>query len=278
MLGITKISPGRLGNRLFHYHFLRQVAKKTGLDYFHCKFPESAYFEEMEKVPRPFPHFFKKSIKLTSKDVLSFSPQDFLSFIKLETEKGKDIILEPPMLGELFFDYLFYSPNEFVKVKSQYRKDFQFDSRDKVIIAAHFRGTDFPSWNPCAALKFSYYREAIDFCLEYFRDKNPVVILFTDDNECPAFLEVIDFLKSQRVEFYTGDNSRLAIYDFYQISQCDVLISSPSTFAIFSSCLGKPKKIIHEKNWLEYMVSRKDKFWVDLNQTKNPYYSLWKIF
>lgn len=49
MLGIKKISPGRMGNRLFHYHFLRQIAKKTGIDYFHKKFPDSIYFEEMEK-------------------------------------------------------------------------------------------------------------------------------------------------------------------------------------------------------------------------------------
>lgn len=279
MLGIKTLSPGRLGNRLFHYHFLRQIAKKTRVDYFHCRFPEADYFEDMEKKPQLFSPF-KKSIELTSKEIQSFSPENFLSFVVEKTVQDKeDIIFKPPILGELFFDYLFYFPNEFIKVKTQYKKDFEFYSKGRIIIGVHFRGTDFPSWNSKAALKFSYYRKAINFCLGYFKEKDPVILLFTDDNQYPPFLETIEFLKKNRdIEFYFGDNSKLPIYDFYQLSQCDVLISSPSTFAIFAGCLGKPKKIIHEKDWLDSRVSAKDKFWVDLSRTKNPYYSIWKTF
>lgn len=101
MLGIKKISPGRMGNRLFHYHFLRQIAKKTGIDYFHKKFPDSIYFEEMGKKSKPF-WPLKKTIRLTSNEVLTFKPDDFLNYIIEETTKEKNILFDPPMLGEIF--------------------------------------------------------------------------------------------------------------------------------------------------------------------------------
>ena len=278
MIGITKLSSGRMGNRLFHYHFLRQIAKETGLDYFHCKFPDSAYFGDMEKRSRPF-FQFKRAIRITSKEVLSFAPQDFLSFVMRETDDGKNVIFDPPMLGEVFFDYLFYSPNEFIKVKDQYKINFTFDSSNRMVVGVHFRGTDFPDWNEHAALKFPYYRDAILYCLDRFKNENPVFVLFTDDPKYPAFLETVTFLQALgKVAFYLGDDANLPIYDFYQMSQCDVLISSPSTFAIFAGCLGKPKRIIHAKSWLDYAVDHNDTFWVKLKDTANPYYAIWKIF
>lgn len=277
MIGITKLSPGRMGNRLFHYNFLRQAARKAGLAYFHCNLPEAVYFSDMEKRPRRF-SLFRKSLRLTSKDVLTFEPQDFLDFISHEG-KRKDIFFDPPMLGEVFFDYLFYAPGDFVKVKDQFHVDFGFDSKDKEIIGLHFRGTDFPDWNQHAALKFPYYKEAISYCLEFFENRNPVFLLFTDDHKYPAYTETINFLKSMtKVEFHLGDLAGAPIYDFYLMTRCDVLISSPSTFAIFAGCLGKPKKIVHDSSWLTYAVDKNDHFWVELQNTTNPFYSLWKTF
>lgn len=278
MLGIKKISSGRMGNRLFHYHFLRQIAKKTKIDYFHRKFPDSIYFENMGKKSKPF-WPLKNPIQLTSRDVLAFNPQEFLTYIMEETIKGKNIIFNPPMLGEVFFDYLFYSPNEFIKVKDQYKGNFTFNSSNRVVVGVHFRGTDFPDWNEHAALKFPYYRDAINYCLDCFKNENPVFVLFTDDPKYPTFLETISFLQAlEKIEFYLGDAANLPIYDFYLLSQCDVLISSPSTFAIFAGILGKQKKIIHAKNWLDYAVDHDDTFWVKLKDTTNPYYTLWKTF
>jgi hypothetical protein len=277
MLGIKKLSSGRMGNRLFHYHFLRQISRKTGIDYFHKRFPESAYFEDMGKKAKLF-WPLKKTIRLTSKEVLTFTPDDFLTYIMEETTKGKDIVFDPPILGEVFFDYLFFNPNEFLKIKPQYRKEFPFVSANKKVIGIHFRGTDFPKWNEHAALKLPYYKTAIEFCLNEFRNDNPVFVLFTDDKKYPAYLETIAFLRSLGGNFYLGETDNLPIYDFYKMSQCDVVISSPSTFAILAGCIGKPKKIIHDKSWLDYAVNRNDIFWLKLSRTSNPYYSLWKTF
>ncbi|MBZ4646759.1 MAG: hypothetical protein JG777_2248 [Clostridia bacterium] len=278
MIGIKKVSAGRMGNRLFHYHFLRQIAQKTEIEYFHCKFPDSIYFESMEKKSPPF-FYLNRKTKISSKEILSYERDDFLNYIKEEVDKDRVIILNPPILGEVFFDYLFYPPSDFIRIKPQYKIDFPFDTSNKLIIGIHFRGTDFSEWNKHAALNFSYYRDAINYCRDYFKSLDPIFVLFTDDSNYPAFVETVKFLnESSKGCYYIGDNSSLPIYDFYQMSQCDVLISSPSTFAIVAGSIGKRKKIIHAKSWLDYAISKNDTFWVKLKETSNPYYSLWKTF
>ncbi len=277
MLGIIKTAKGRMGNRLFHYHFLRQIAQKTGIDYFHPNLPDSKYFLEMEKKPKPFLLFKKKTI-LTSREVLNFKPEEFIEFIKNEDKQSKDVVFNPPMLGEVFFDYLFYPPIDFIKIKDEFKINFDFDVSNKKVVGLHFRGTDFKAWNENASLKFEYYQSAIDFCFQELKEDKLVFVIFTDDLNFDTFVKTVDYLKSINAEYYVSDNKRAAIYDFYQMSQCDILVSSPSTFAIFAGILGKNKKIIHAQGWLDYAVGRNDAFWVKLSDTKNSFYSLWKTF
>jgi len=277
MIGITKIAKGRMGNRLFHYHFLRQVAEEAGLAYFHPNFPDSKYFKEMERKARPF-SLFRKELVLTSKEVLGFKQNEFIEFIKKENSSDKEIIINPPMLGEVFFDYLFYTPAQFIRMKDEFKLDFNFSTKDKTVVGLHFRGTDFKAWNERASLKFEYYRSAIDFCLQEFKTENLIFVIFSDDFQFDTFTKTIEYLKYIKAKFNIGDNKRPAIYDFYQISQCDVLVSSPSTFAIFAGILGKKKKIIHAKSWIDYAVANGDIFWVKLYQGGSQYYKLWKFF
>jgi hypothetical protein len=278
MLGIQKLSPGRMGNRLFHYHFLRQIAQKTGIQFFHIQFPEETYFYQMGKRPRGF-SLFKKTIEITSREVIQYKPTGFIQFLMEEHQKGADIVFSPPMLGEVFFDYLFFDPNEFVKIKDRFQIDFNHPQEKAVRVGLHFRGTDFPAWNQHAALNFEYYRKAVQFCLDYYGKEEISFALFTDDAAYPAYVSTLEFLKSiQKENIFMGDKTDLPIFDFYKMSQCDVLISSPSTFAIFAGIIGKQKKIIHNKAWLDYATNRNDPFWVNLCQTDHPYYSLWKSF
>ena len=142
----------------------------------------------------------------------------------------------------------------------------------------HFRGTDFKAWNKNASLDFDYYKRAIDYCLEYFTNKNNIFVLFTDDLNFLPYESTVNYLKENKQKYYLGNLENSPIYDFYQITQSDVLISSPSTFAIFAGILGKNKKIIHSKEWLDYAINNNDTFWVKLSKTQNKYYKLWKIF
>ncbi|MFA5886398.1 MAG: hypothetical protein WC863_01315 [Patescibacteria group bacterium] len=277
MIGITKLSSGRLGNRLFHYHFLRQLAAQTGLEYFHLKFPEAPFFVGLEQKRRPslYPLIFTKKITLTAAQVGRQKPIELLRLITEKNAENYNIILQPPFLGNVFFDYLFFPPQNFIEIKPNYQKEFTFITTNKLVIGLHFRGTDFAAWNARASLKFNYYQKAIEYCLANFPGQKLVFVLFTDDQNFPAYLETSHFLQNNKQEFYQSDNLNLPIIDFYQLSQCDVLISSPSTFAILAGVIGKPKKIIHSQEWLDYMTEQNDPFWVKLRQTDNPYYSLW---
>lgn len=277
MVGITKIAPGRMGNHLFQYHFFHQITRKLTIEYFQPRFPETNYFENMEKKPRPW-KLFRKQLRFTSREIRQYQPDEFLHLITTKTGEGYDIIFDPPLLGEVFFDYTFISPREILSIKEPYRKPLPFETKDKVVIGLHFRGTDFKAWNEHASLSFEYYQKALTYCFDQFRNRSIVCAIFTDDRQFEPFIKTIDFLKSHQVECHEGAPDQLPMYDFYQMSECDVLISSPSTFAIFAGCLGKDKKIIHSKDWLDYSLERNDPFWVDLQKKGSPYYQLWKAF
>ena len=276
MIGISKIEQGRMGNRLLQYHFLRQIAQKSAVDYFHPQFPDEKFFESLEEHKRSF-GLFKKTIKMNSKDIIKYSPEEFVNLIKKQDEMGKDIGFYPPLMGEVFFDYLFYPPGDFIKVKKEFREDFKFISEGKIIVGLHFRGTDFKAWNENASLKGEYYINSIKLCLEQLKNQNLIFVLFTDDLNFSAYTDTVDFLKNSHLEYYLGDIDKPAIFDFYKLSQCDVIVSSPSTFAIVAGAVGKiNKKIIHAKSWMDYSLYNNDIFWVQLTKTNNPYYSLWK--
>ena len=76
---------------------------------------------------------------------------------------------------------------------------------------------------------------------------------------------------------YDKEKPKKYIEDFTTMSQCDIIISSPSTYCISAGFIGKEKKIIHSKEWLDYRVEEDDKFWVDLYNGGNEDYKLWKM-
>ena len=85
---------------------------------------------------------------------------------------------------------------------------------------------------------------------------------------------------SENIFYYVGENTHdrtKYIEDFTTMSQCDIIISSPSTYCISAGFIGKEKKIIHSKEWLDYRVEEDDKFWVDLYNGGNEDYKLWKM-
>ena len=157
-------------------------------------------------------------------------------------------------------------------------------------------------------MKSIYYKNSVRYCINYFGENKCAFVIFADDDKSALYLETVNFLKSLgNIEFYCSNDGnnifsrnsvllklsmwkimikmfdsiynniyKYAIYDLYQMSQCDVLISSPSTFAVCAGILGKQKKIIHSKEWLDYSVGNKDRFWVNFKEYRNPCYCLWK--
>ena len=180
-------------------------------------------------------------------------------------EKVTDML--PPCLGELFFDWYTISTREVFKLKSEYGVP------DKTV-AIHFRGTDFHTWNTDAVLSEDYYITAIDMVSDI-----DGAILFTDDEYLPSFNRVVKYLEKIGMQYEFGDNtSNRNNYakDFVKMTECDYIISSPSTFCICAGFIGKHKKIIHSEKWLDNRKKANDKFWVDLYGGGNEDYSIWK--
>jgi len=173
-----------------------------------------------------------------------------------------------PSLGELFFDNHIISTRTIFKLKEKYNTPSN-------TVAIHFRGTDFYQWNPDAILNEKYYIDAIKSIQNI-----DSVILFTDDMNIPALVEVKGFLNKEEIPYSCGENtSDRSRYsnDFGRMSECDYIISSPSTFCICAGFIGKHKKIIHSKKWIDSRIKVNDKFWVDLYNGGNEDYNIWKL-
>jgi len=172
-------------------------------------------------------------------------------------------------LGERFFDESGLSS----------RKVFQLKNKPSVppkTCAIHFRGTDFHSWNPDSILKKDYYLESIS----EFSNSVENYILFTDDHNLESYKKVVEYLSSKGSSVFYGQNThdrRHYISDFSIMSECDYLISSPSTYCLSSGFIGKEKKIIHSKEWVLNRVEKSDMFWVNLYNGGNEDYKLWKL-
>jgi len=180
----------------------------------------------------------------------------------------ENIILEP-CLGERFFECHKISTRKIFQLKKE-------ETTTAKTAAIHFRGTDFFEWNPNAVLNKNYYLDAI----ELIKDKVDRFILFTDDVNLPSYHEVEDKFENEEIKYSIGENSsdRLNyIGDFKKMCECDYIISSPSTYCICAGFIGKYKKIIHSKEWLENRTNVGDKFWVDLYNGGNNDYRIWKL-
>jgi len=171
-----------------------------------------------------------------------------------------------PCLGENFFEWRSIPTRKIFVLQGV--------SELKNTAAVHFRGGDFYDWNKDAILKTSYYLDAID----QIKDEVDEFIIFTDDENLQSYSEVEKHFEDNNIKYDIGDNDRHNyINDFKKMSECDYIISSPSTYCICAGFIGKQKKIIHSLDWINNRIEADDKFWVDLYDGGNDDYSIWRL-
>ena len=168
-------------------------------------------------------------------------------------------------LGEKFYAYDGLPTRDVFKLKE---KPVVSES----ICAIHFRGTDFHQWDKNAILGYEYYYNSI----QEVKDSVDTFVLFTDDPNLSSLIAIKEYFSNENINFSEG-NGYNYITDFSIMSECDYIISSPSTFCICAGFIGRQKQIIHSKDWVEYRVSKDDRFWVDLNNGGNEDYKLWRL-
>ena len=164
-------------------------------------------------------------------------------------------------LGDRFFGYSELSTRDVFKLKN---KSFVGNNS----CAIHFRGTDFHEWDPESILDSKYYINSIK---EIEKDVE-IFYIFTDDQNLKSFQNAIKYLQDKKINHVFGQNTSNRnnyIQDFKIMSECDYIISSPSTFCISAGFIGKNKKIIHSKQWIDSRINKEDKFWCDLNQDRD---------
>ena len=250
MIIINELHGGRFGNKILHYNNLAQIAKSLNTDY------NSIPYEGYEFLN------LKNNVNFFNHNAFSFisSKTDFSSL-----DKNLNYSLQP-CLGELFFKFN-YSTREIFSIKGDVL-DKQYKN-----IGIHFRGGDFHSWNPESILSTEYYINSI----ESLHTDNNKYYLFTDDMNLKSYEYVLTYLTEKNYTYELGvatlNNSHF-INDYFQLCDCDYIISSPSTFAICAGFMGKEKEIIHSKKWIDSRVAKNDSFWMGANNGGNDNYKI----
>lgn len=259
MFIIKNINIGRFGNKLFYYNNLIQTSKHFGHNYSVSRFENDNIFQ--------FSNLNEELIVTNSINLNS----EFLIENK-NNNINEDFIHLEPCLGDLFFEFDLLKTNDIFKFKFNLIPNID---NDKIYVGIHFRGTDFNLWDDKSILPTEYYVNSIDFILS--SENNVNIKLFTDDITLQSYNELKTYLEDNKINYELGDIQSLED-DFINLSYCDYIISSPSTFAIAAGFCGKEnKKIIHSKNWVDYQCGKGDKFWIGFNNGGNNNYKKYKL-
>ena len=189
-------------------------------------------------------------------------------------DNNKIYYLEPCLL-EFFHDFSDMSTFEIFKFKNN------IVNNNKIKVGVHFRGKDFYLWDPNAILPTEYYIESIQFVIKEI-STDFVIKIYTDDLNLKSYKDTIEWLNHNQIKYKLGDTNN-HLEDFKDLSNCDYIISSPSTFCITASlCGNQNKKIIHSEKFVYgYKFNSdyfRDVFWKNLyNNMENKNYKIYKL-
>lgn len=286
MVGFLKSPTGRLGNVMIQYAFMRRIAEKANVDYFHGKLPYSEFFNNFNSRNAGLKLLFSKKKSYTLKTIEKKGIDAFLNEV---SNCSYNVVLDPPVLGHLFDDIhdnpskyfelnsAFCSDeyNNYIEAKKHLQKEKSEDEAEEgtKTVAIHYRGTDFTTWDAKALMEFEYYNNAIDYIENDYERGNIIYKLYTDDIDAQSYKSLTDYLGSSGRKYVNADPNRNIIMDLTDMSMCDAIISSPSTYAIIAGIIGKQNKtIIHNKRWTEYCASKGESFWIQILKGGTDYY------
>ena len=210
------------------------------------------------------------------------------------------------LLHNVFFKITRKDPREYLELKDNFKPKL---SPDFIHIGIHIRGGDIRGSDGNNGREIhptSYYINAIQ---EIENDKklsnNKIYYVCTDDKTFETYIELVKYLITNNIPSKLGPNTfknqnlqhanHNYIYDFALLTECDIIISSSSTFALTAAFIGKKnKKIIFYKKWLERNIKHEkwgnytkdypkeywysyDNFWIDISNGGNDYLNIWNI-
>ena len=239
---------GQMGNRLFQFHFLRQVAVELDVAYAYPSVPERQIFCDMDTQPYPVRHVPGKRKRLAPAEVDARDPYTALLNLREVLSSGRWALLPQSLLGNHFFDYCFRPPKEVVRLRAPL-------PAVGPQIGVHLRGGDFRKWDGRAILPASYYIDAVEWCLDDAPSAR--ISVFTDDDSLEAAKDV----RAHFADRLTLPTSGHPFADFRGLASSSHIVSSPSTFAIWAGILSTDSRIVHSKRWVELKAEEGDFFW-----------------
>lgn len=262
---------GGLGNRLFSYNFLRQLSYVVNSRFSYPYWKDACNFEN---VGFHFsPRLERISYRITKDDLINKNVIEVLDWFYRSQDAC--FTLMHPFLGDTFFDYTFVAPSNFIAIKRKYRINPNWRTDISKIIGVHFRGGDFYKWNPKAILPVEYYLRAIKQSIKDCGNQKFVIALFTDD----VSLESYNIIRKEYAPYCVLNLSSQSneISDFYSLTLCDYIVSSPSTYSIWAGVLSVNSKIIHSQEWVQSQAVKGDKFWLQLLNGGSRFYKVWEM-
>ena len=274
MLLIDKQTRGRHGNKVFHFNTLMQLSELIGQD---CS---TDHWDSYE--------MFEQTCKLNESTNGTEIPPDHLIYKSHDELKelysNGDWKLNTYSLCGPFFRLSLRDPRDFIKLKSKPTL-----LSDGVKVGIHIRGGDTRGADGMNCREIhppEYYINAINFVIDEF-DGDVTFYLCTDDPDpnFSSYEKTLSYLISIKASFY-HEPTNYYMKDFSILTECDVLISGSSTFATAAGMIGKHKKIIHSKEFVEQFKDEDQKwysnfgngmFFYDLNHKKSDYYNLWRL-
>ena len=296
MIRINNITRGRFGNRILQYNNLMQISSLLQTETSCSAWEGHEFFESLvtyKESDRP-QSILKWDDILEWGDTVDIEVGDERVFYLNRTLLPNDVdfhIDDPAYcLHNIFYKLTKKDPRTFFTIKDKYKKEFQDDNMH---VGIHMRGGGFITADEGKEIhEFEFYKDSIELVEGEF--KNTHYHLCTDDLTFNSFIETVQFLKDKNLNFSLGSDSDY-FGDFATLSECDILISSSSTFAVCAGFIGKEdKKIIHSQKWMQRNLdhtpwnntecenTRKwqisfDNFWVDLYNGGSKFYKAWRF-
>jgi len=302
MIRIDKITRGRFGNKILQYNSLVQIANNLAVEPSCVEWDGHRFFKNLSTFKSAIPNN-KPIKKLNWDDVLNKTDDE----LKEMTQNNSLNIDDPSyLLHNIFFKVTKTDPREFLELRDEFKPKL---APDFLHIGIHIRGGDIRGGDGNHGREIhpaSYYINAIT---EIENDKelsgNKIYYVCTDDKTFETYIELVKFLIKNNIPSKLGPNTlrnnslqhanNNYIHDFALLTECDIIISSSSTFAIVAAFIGKEnKKLIFYKNWLERNVRHEkwgnvtkdypsqywksyDNFWIEINNGGKTYLNVWKI-
>ena len=272
MIIIDRQTRGRHGNKVFHFNTLMQLSHLTGQQCFTDCWDGYEYFDKTCEV----------LTGATEVSEIPFSDPIYKSQERLAEEYSEgNWKLHTLSLCGPFFRITNVDPREFIRLKNH-------PELEDEAVGIHIRGGDTrgaDGMNGREIHPSSYYIKAIDFVLEETND--PCFYLCTDDPDprYETYTDTLNYLLEKGVKL-VHNTANHYMQDFAILSECEVLISGSSTFSLAAGMIGKHKKMIHSRDFVEQFKEDDQKwyssfgngmFFHDMNHIKSKYYNVWRL-